>query len=74
MLKVACWNVCTMQDFEDNNRPQRHAALVATELARLDVDIAAVSEVRFAEQGSLTEHGAGMEKGKKNADCQEWAS
>ena len=34
-------------------------ALVARELARLDIDISAVSEVRFAEQGSLTEHGTG---------------
>ena len=46
-----------MQDFED--RHQRRSALVARELARLDIDIAALSEVRFAEQGSLTEDGAG---------------
>ena len=29
------------------------------ELAPMDIDIAALSEVRFAEQGSLTEDGAG---------------
>ncbi|WP_419636958.1 endonuclease/exonuclease/phosphatase family protein, partial [Thiolapillus sp.] len=46
-----------MQDSED--RPQRRSALVARELARLDIDIAALSEVRFAEQGSLREDGAG---------------
>ena len=46
-----------MQDSED--RPQRRSALVAWELARLDIDIAALSEVRFAEQGSLREDGAG---------------
>ena len=46
-----------MQDFED--RPQRRSALVARELARLDINIAALSEVRFAEQGSLREDGAG---------------
>ena len=46
-----------MQDSED--RPQRHSALVARELARLDIDIAALSEVRFAEQGLLTKNGAG---------------
>ncbi|KAK6985788.1 craniofacial development protein 2, partial [Biomphalaria glabrata] len=33
--------------------------LVALELAWLDVDIAALSEVRLANQGSLTERGAG---------------
>ena len=32
---------------------------MARELARLDIDIAALSEVRFAEQGSLREDGAG---------------
>ena len=46
-----------MQDSED--RPQRRSALVARELARLDIDIAVLSEVRFAEQGSLREDGAG---------------
>ena len=48
-----------MQDLKDSNRPQRRTAVVARELARLDIDIAAVSEVRFAKQGSLTEHDAG---------------
>ena len=32
---------------------------MARELARLDIDIAALSEVRFAGQGSLREDGAG---------------
>ena len=48
-----------MQDSSNSNRPQRRSALIARELARLDIDIAAVSEVRFADQGSLTEQGAG---------------
>ena len=46
-----------MQDSED--RPQRRSALVTRELARLDTDIAALSEVRFVEQDSLREDGAG---------------
>ena len=46
-----------MQNSED--RPQRRSALVARELAWLDIDIAALSEVHFAEQGSLREDGAG---------------
>ena len=56
-LKVACWNIRTMQDSED--RPQQHSAFVARKLALLDIDIASLSEVRFAEQGSLRENGAG---------------
>ena len=46
-----------MQDSED--RPQRHSAQVARELARLHMDIAALSEVRFVQQVSLTGDGAG---------------
>ena len=42
-----------MQDSED--RPERRsAALLARELGRLDIDNAALSEVRFAEEDSLT--------------------
>ena len=56
-LKVACWNIRTMRDSED--RPQRRPSLVARERARLDIDITALSEVRFAGQGSLRTDGAG---------------
>ena len=45
-----------MQDPKD--RPQRHLVLLARELARLDIDIAALSGARFAEQGCFMEDGA----------------
>ena len=48
-----------MLDQTDSNRPERRSALIAHELSRLDIDIAALSEVRFPEEGSLQEHGAG---------------
>ena len=64
-LKVACWSIRTMQDSED--RPQRRSALVARELARLDIDIAAHSEVHFAEQGFLTADGAGLGRTRTRA-------
>ena len=57
-LKAAFWNIRTIiQDSED--RPQRRSALVARELARLDIDTTALSEVSFAEQGFNREDGAG---------------
>ena len=52
--QASSYNISTMQDSED--RPQRRSALVARELAQLDIDIAALSEVCRAEQGSLTEN------------------
>ena len=58
-MKIAYWNVCTILDSDDNDRPQQRSALMARELSRLDIDIPALSEVRFAEEGSLIEHGAG---------------
>jgi len=48
-----------MLDADDSHRPVRRSALIAHELSRLDIDIAALSEVRFPEVGSLLEHGAG---------------
>ncbi|BHF85261.1 hypothetical protein SprV_1002842400 [Sparganum proliferum] len=41
------------------NRPERRTALVARELARYKVDIAAPTETRFFEQGQLEEVGVG---------------
>ena len=46
-----------MWDSED--RLQRCSALVARELAWLDIDITALRKVRFAEQDSLKEDGVG---------------
>nr|VZH98224.1 unnamed protein product [Spirometra erinaceieuropaei] len=42
-----------------SNRPERRTALVARELARNKVDIAALSETRFSEHGQLEEVGVG---------------
>nr|VZH92151.1 unnamed protein product [Spirometra erinaceieuropaei] len=41
------------------NRPERRSALVARKLARYKVDIAALRETRFSEQGQLEKVGAG---------------
>lgn len=58
-LKVAAWNVRTLLDREESGRPERRTALIATELERYDIDIAALSETRLPEEGSLCERGAG---------------
>lgn len=48
-----------MFDQTDTNRPERRSSLIAHELSRLDVDVAALSEVCFPEEGSQQELGAG---------------
>ncbi|BHF85673.1 hypothetical protein SprV_1002884500 [Sparganum proliferum] len=58
-LTLTAWNVRSLLDNPRSNRPERRTAQVARELARYKVDIAALSETRFSEQGQLEEVGAG---------------
>ena len=58
-------------DSNTNDRPQRRTALVAAELQRYKIDIAALSETRFPLEGSLNEKRAGYTffwKGLKEED------
>ena len=48
-----------MLDRSDGERPERRTALIAMELKRYNIDVAALSETRLAEQGKLREVGAG---------------
>nr|VZI50085.1 unnamed protein product [Spirometra erinaceieuropaei] len=58
-LTLAACNVRSLLDNPRSNRPERRTTLVAREIARYKVDIAALSETRFSEQGQLEEVGAG---------------
>ena len=59
MLRTATWNVRTLLDTgnAENQRPRRRTAIVARELERYAVDIAALSETRLSGEGSLREDG-----------------
>ena len=46
------WNVRTLLDNAQANRPERRTALVGRELARYKVDIAALSEARLPRRDS----------------------
>ncbi|VDL93431.1 unnamed protein product [Schistocephalus solidus] len=50
-LKLAAWNVRSLLDNPRSNPPEWRTALLARELARYKVDIAALSETGFSEQG-----------------------
>ncbi|BHF60009.1 hypothetical protein SprV_0100297000 [Sparganum proliferum] len=58
-LTLAAWNVRSLLDNPRSDRPELRTAPVSRELARYKVDIAALSETRFSEQGQLEEVGAG---------------
>ena len=52
-LLVGAWNIRTLLDRDNTARPERRAALIAKELARYRIDIAALSETRLADEGIL---------------------
>ncbi|BHF71811.1 hypothetical protein SprV_0401487100 [Sparganum proliferum] len=58
-LTLAAWNVRSLLDNPKSNRPERRTTIVARELVRCKLDIAALSKNRFSEQGQLEEVGAG---------------
>ena len=57
LLKFAAWNIRTMLDSEQCNRPERRSAIISRELRKYDIDVAALSEVRFPDSGSIREEG-----------------
>ena len=58
-MTIGAWNLRTLMDNADSDRPQRRTALVGRELDRYIFEIAALSETRLAEEGLLKEVGAG---------------
>ena len=57
-LNFASWNVRTLME-SDKDRPERRTAFVANELKRQKIDVAALSETRFPDEGQLREEKAG---------------
>ena len=73
-LVLATWNVRTLLDRDRSQRPERRTALVARELQRYNIDIAALSETRFADDGQLTENLSGYTffwKGRPESESRE---
>ena len=65
------WNVRTLLDNPNSDHPERRTAIISRELARYDIDIAALSETRRADEGQLKEEGGGYTffwKGKPSGE------
>ena len=58
-LTLGAWNVHTLIDRAGTDRPEKRSALIARELERYKVQIAALSETRLANEGQLSEAHAG---------------
>ncbi|CAH8466933.1 unnamed protein product [Dicrocoelium dendriticum] len=58
-LSITCWNVRTLLERNSSVHRLGHTALIAMELARYSINIAALNESRLAEQNKLHEAGAG---------------
>ena len=52
---IGQWNVRIILDREGADRPERRTTLVAMELAKYNIDIAALCERRFSESDSLND-------------------
>ena len=57
-LTIGAWNVRTLLYSSDSDRRQRRTALVGRELDRYKVEVAALGETVFSEEGLLKEDGA----------------
>ena len=55
LLTIGQWNVMTLFVREGANRQERRKALVAMELAKYNIDIAALCETKFSESGNLND-------------------
>ena len=55
LLTIIQWNVRTLLDREAADRQERNTALVANELAKCNIDIAALCETRLSEFGSIND-------------------
>ena len=52
---IGAWNVRTLLDRDASSRPERGTALIVWKLGKCQIDIAALSETRLAEEGSIVE-------------------
>ena len=59
------WNVRTILDRKSSERLERRTALIAKESARYRIDIAAFSETRLADEGSIAEPKAALRSSEK---------
>ena len=58
-MNVATWNVRALLDRDESSNAERRTAIVTRQLARYNVDIAALSETHQSEVDQLSERGAG---------------
>ena len=55
LLTIAQWNVRTLLDREADDLPERRTVFVAMELAKYNIDIVALCEIRLSESGCLND-------------------
>ncbi|KAJ4926044.1 hypothetical protein JOQ06_008228 [Pogonophryne albipinna] len=58
-LRIGAWNVRTLTDNQASDRPERRTAIISRELGKFQIDIAALSETRLADEGQLKEEKGG---------------
>ena len=54
-LRIVAWNIRTLADSGKSKRLSRRTAIIDAELQRFGIDVASLSETRFADESSLRE-------------------
>ena len=62
MIIFGTWSVRTLLDRDNTQRAHRRTVLIATELSRYIIDIAALIETRFAAGGSICKPEGGWKR------------
>ena len=70
-MNVAAWNVRTLQD--NPNNLERRTAVIAKELSRYNIDIAALQKTHSSKNTDLATHFFGVANQLMNLDNQESA-
>ncbi|CAG5008291.1 unnamed protein product [Parnassius apollo] len=58
-MTFGAWNVRTLLDRDENACPERKTAIVARELSRYNIDVAALSKTHLPDERELVEYGGG---------------
>ena len=76
-IRLATWNVMTLNDSRGNVRPERSTGRVAQELQKYNIDITALTETRISDLGTLSERSDGYTfywQGKPSTEKRESAA
>lgn len=71
-MEYATWNIWTLMENPNSDLLEQRTALMAREPAQFDIDIVALSETRYSEEGQYTQDVGGYTFFWKGKAKKEW--